>query len=124
MTVGEALLRFRAEFNLSQKEIALTLGMVPQAYCRYEAGKYFPRANDLITLSLAYNVSTDYLLGLTDEPRPKTQEVRDKEFLERVEASVADLQKALEKAVANRGHLQDNEPAEREILCGSDTTAD
>ena len=101
MTVGESLQRFRAEFNLSQKEVSETLGMVPQAYYRYETGKYFPRADNLIVLAEKYNVSVDYLLGLTDEPRLKPQEVRDKEFYDRVSATVTELQEAVRKAGTN-----------------------
>ena len=70
MTVSEALRRFRKEFSLNQQEVAKTLDMMPQSYYRYETGKYSPRADDIIKLSQAYGVSADYLLGLSDLPRP------------------------------------------------------
>lgn len=71
MTIAESLKRFRREFNLNQKEVAETVGMVPQAYYRYESGKFVPQADLIITLAQTYNVTTDYLLGLSDEPRPR-----------------------------------------------------
>ena len=71
---------------------------MPQAYSRYEIGKFVPRADDIAKLATAYNVTADYLLGLSDEPRPKSQEVRDKEFFERVKAGTNLLQDALKKA--------------------------
>lgn len=70
MTVSEALRRFRKEFNLNQQEVAKILDMMPQSYYRYETGKYSPRADDIIKLATAYGVSADYLLGLSDLPRP------------------------------------------------------
>lgn len=72
MTIAESLKRFRREFKLNQKEVAETVGMVPQAYYRYESGKYIPQADLIITLADAYGVTTDYLLGRSDEPRPKS----------------------------------------------------
>ena len=101
MNISESLKRFRRELNLSQKDVAETLGIMTQAYSRYETGKYVPRADDIIKLATVYDVSTDYLLGLTDESRPKTPEVRDREFFSRVKASAMALQEALTKASGN-----------------------
>ncbi|MBQ3433750.1 MAG: helix-turn-helix transcriptional regulator [Selenomonadaceae bacterium] len=70
MTVANALKRFRAQFGLSQKEVAEKVGMGATSYYRYETGKFSPQADVLIKLADAYNVSVDYLLGRTDEPRP------------------------------------------------------
>lgn len=70
MEVSEALKRFRREFNLNQKEVAETVGMMPTSYYRYESGRYLPQADVIIKLATTYNVSTDYLLGLSDIPRP------------------------------------------------------
>jgi len=70
MTVAESLKRFRSEYGLSQKEVAETVGMVPTSYYRYESGRYLPQTDIIITLAKAYNVSADYLLGLSDTPRP------------------------------------------------------
>lgn len=70
MTVAEALKRFRAHYGLSQKEVAEKVGMGATSYYRYESGKFLPQADVLIKLANTYNVSTDYLLGLSDEPHP------------------------------------------------------
>lgn len=70
MTVAEALKRFRSEFHLSQKAVCETLGMKPQGYFRYEKGTYLLPTAALIKLATTYNVSADYLLGLSDVPRP------------------------------------------------------
>ena len=69
MTIAESLKRFRKEFNLSQKQVAQTLGIKQPSYQIYEA-KTKPSAEVIIKLADAYDVSTDYLLGRSDEPRP------------------------------------------------------
>lgn len=71
MTVAESLKRFRRDLGLTQREVAMQLELLPQAYNRYESGKYLPNAEILIKLAKAYDVTADYLLGLSDEPRPK-----------------------------------------------------
>lgn len=67
--VAEALRRFRKEFNLNQKQVAETLGIKQQTYQVYES-KSVPSATVILKLADAYDVSTDYLLGRSDEPRP------------------------------------------------------
>lgn len=70
MEPHDALKRFRKAIRLSQRDIATQLGMLPQAYYRYESGQYLLPTAALVQLATTYNVSTDYLLGLSDNPRP------------------------------------------------------
>lgn len=70
METGEALKRFRNAFGLNQRDVAETVGIFPQSYSRYEKGQFPPTVPMLLALSKKYNVTTDYLLGLSDEPRP------------------------------------------------------
>ena len=69
MTIAESLRRFRKEFNLKQKDVADTLGVKQPTYNVYES-KSVPSAAVIVKLANAYNVTTDYLLGQSDEPRP------------------------------------------------------
>ena len=66
--IGESLKRFRREKGISQKTVAEKLGIMPQAYYRYESDKFVPTADIIIKIAQAYDVSADYLLGLDDEP--------------------------------------------------------
>lgn len=68
MTYAEALKRFRNEFNLTQKQVAVSAGILEQAYQRYEYGRD-PAVSVLCKLADAYNVSIDYLVGRTDNPK-------------------------------------------------------
>lgn len=69
-TVGASLKRFRKEFNLNQRVVAAKIGIPYQSYQTYEYGKSVPSAEVIFNLANAYNVSADYLLGRSDEPRP------------------------------------------------------
>lgn len=67
---SEGLKRFRRDFKLQQKDVASLLGITSQAYQYYEYGKAAPPVRSILKLAKEYNVTTDYLLGLSDEPRP------------------------------------------------------
>ena len=68
MNLPESLRRFRKDFNLTQRAVADAVGMQESAYQRYEQGKVIPAATVIIDLSKFFNVSTDYLVGLSDNP--------------------------------------------------------
>lgn len=54
--------------HYSRKYIADKLGMTRQAVSNYCLGSSKPTIENLIKLSNIFNVSTDYLLGITDTP--------------------------------------------------------
>lgn len=64
------LKEIRIDKNLNQKEISKLLNVSQVAYSYYEIGKRQIPIDILIQLSKIYNVSTDYLLYLTDEKTP------------------------------------------------------
>lgn len=58
----------REDHDLTQKQIAKILSFTNSAYAKIERGEHTLTADVLVTLSNFYDVSTDYLLGLTDFP--------------------------------------------------------
>lgn len=70
MTIGESLKRFRKEMGLNQRQVATNLEIPYQSYQGYEYDRNVPSANVIIKLATIFNVSTDYLLGLSDVPNP------------------------------------------------------
>jgi len=60
----------RTDSDKTQKEIADILICNSNVYARYERGVREIPVSMVITLAKYYNVSTDYILGLTDEPHP------------------------------------------------------
>lgn len=60
----------REDHDLLQKEVAAYLKCTQVCYSNYETGKRDIPTDTLIQLAHYYNTSTDYILGLTDEPAP------------------------------------------------------
>ena len=57
----------REDADLKQKELAEYLHIKQNTYSQYENGQRELPIDILIKLSKYYNVSTDYILGLTNE---------------------------------------------------------
>ena len=79
MTIGESLRRFRKEHGITQTGIADKLGILQQTYYKYETDKVTPSAEFIIKLAQVFDVSADYLLGLSDKPRPQEYDEREVE---------------------------------------------
>lgn len=57
----------REDKDLTQKEIAMVLGMSQTGYSKYETGENDIPTQVLIKLADFYKTTTDYILGRTDE---------------------------------------------------------
>lgn len=60
----------REDNDFSQKTVAAFLEMHPNVYRRYEKGTREIPVSVVMKLADFYHVSTDYLLGRTDDPTP------------------------------------------------------
>lgn len=60
----------REDKDLNQTDIAKVLHTNQRVYSNYEIGKRALPIDHLITLCKFYNVSADYILGFTKEPKP------------------------------------------------------
>lgn len=58
----------REDHDFSQEYISKYLGMKQPQYSRYERGLRDIPTDILIKLAYLYHTSTDYILGLTDNP--------------------------------------------------------
>lgn len=67
---NERLRELREDRDLLQKEVAAELGIRYNVYQRYEYGERLIPIDKLTLLAELYNTSTDYILGLTNDPRP------------------------------------------------------
>ena len=59
----------REDRDLKQREVAAHLNCAQRTYSNYELGVRDIPTEVLIKLSLFYNVSIDYMLGLTSNPK-------------------------------------------------------
>ena len=65
MTYEVILIRLREERSLNQEEVAKILGIARQTYNHYETKEKIIPIKHLVKLSNYFNVSIDYMLGLT-----------------------------------------------------------
>ena len=76
-TIGDRLARIRGYRRLSQQDVADLTGLKVQNISRLETdGRERVRSDTLIRLSQALDCSTDYLLGLTEDPTPAIRRTR------------------------------------------------
>ncbi len=64
--LAERMKKMRIENNMKQTDVAGALGLSISAYCRYEYGQREPNATTIAAMARLFQVSADYLLGLTD----------------------------------------------------------
>ncbi|MBQ9980111.1 MAG: helix-turn-helix transcriptional regulator [Oscillospiraceae bacterium] len=66
----EHIRSLRIDRDLKQREVAEILNISQNTYSQYELGIINFPVDALIRLAEFYNTSVDYLVGLTDDPRP------------------------------------------------------
>ena len=70
MSLGERLKEQRLRTKLTAGQIAVALGYSDVFIYQLESGVKKPSLETLTRLARRYKTSTDYLLGLTDDPSP------------------------------------------------------
>lgn len=71
--IGERLLELRKDAELTQDELAAILNINKHSISSYERDKSEPPDAIKIAIAQYFNVSVDYLLGVTDDPVPIDQ---------------------------------------------------
>jgi len=109
---GERLYLLRKANRYTMEQVGEKLGIAKSSYAAYEKESRFPGLVKLQKLALIYDVSTDYILGLTDDPSPKADKNNIREILEKenlhwdgrplTEEELEPLRKLLEMAVRDR----------------------
>ena len=64
--VGKKLFERRKQLRLTQRDVAEALGVAQPIYQRFEKGTYECSYSQLVALCKLFDLSADYLLGLTD----------------------------------------------------------
>lgn len=75
----DRLREIREDRDLLQRDIAKILDVPQQNYSRYELGIIKMPIEKYVMLAKFYNVSIDYLVGLTDEKKIYPRSMREKE---------------------------------------------
>lgn len=66
-TLGERIKQIRKDYKETQAQLEDAIGSCRTSIHHYETGKTLPDAYILKQIALHYNVSADFMLGLTDE---------------------------------------------------------
>ena len=66
MNYAERIRALREDYDKTQSDIAALLKVGQRTYCDYELGKTRIPVDSLIILAELYNVSMDYICGLSD----------------------------------------------------------
>lgn len=100
--------RFRQENNVSIKSMSAVLGIDSAGYSLESTKRgNNPTIKTLYKIASAYNVSLDYLAGLTDDPRPVNQILDDMASKPpKSEMTQAELQAELNKIKARLDALE------------------
>lgn len=89
---------------MSQKYVALTLGIAAPSVANWERGKTKPSHENIVKLADLYGVSTDYLLGRSDEP---TQQESDDDLFDLREQVRRDPERHYLLSLARDGDISD-----------------
>ena len=68
--LANRLTRLRAEKNIMAKDVAAAVGVTKAAISKIESGQRAVSVELLAKLACFFDTSSDYLLGLVDDPAP------------------------------------------------------
>lgn len=91
---GERLLKLRLSRNLKQKDVAEKIGVSERSYCTYENGTRDPSTETVIKMADFFNVSTDYLLGVSNVPSVNREEPNLQGLLAKIFFEISDETRA------------------------------
>jgi transcriptional regulator with XRE-family HTH domain len=73
MFKSERLVEWRKKRNLTQEQLAQKVNTTKGTISNYENGHSAPPHETLVSIADVLNISTDYLLGRTDDPTPPSE---------------------------------------------------
>ncbi len=80
MTIGQKIAQLRINFNISQEQLAETLGVTRQSISKWETDQALPQIDKVLQLAELFNVSTDELLRDKLELKDGGKKKRNKYF--------------------------------------------
>ena len=78
--MGEKLKSLRIEKKLTQKQVADRIGLATSAISSYESGTRYPSYDILVKMTHIFHVSSDYLLGITNQRNVDVSGLNDNEI--------------------------------------------
>ncbi|QJA08600.1 helix-turn-helix transcriptional regulator [Romboutsia sp. CE17] len=110
-TIGYRISKARRHMNINQKELALRANITEGSLSRYENDIREPKAAAITQLAEALNVSTDYLLGLTDD-----MEVQNNRLADKSDEEFEEIYELIKQRFESGNIMFDGEPASKEAI--------
>lgn len=85
MAISDRLKELRSETDFNQADVADIVHVTQASMSNYESGASSPDLDTVAELAKFYNVSTDYLLGVTDD---RTSQVDRKDYVQLEQGSI------------------------------------
>lgn len=120
MSIGKTIVRLREEVDMTQKELAKRLRVNAAVMNRIELGSRSLRDEEIAKLAEIFGVSTDYLLGRTNDRHRPYHELGTKDIKE-IDTLMKDLENQMDIGISFHGEPLDEQ--DREILMQSIRTA-
>ena len=76
-TMAQRTRKCRTDRGLTQREAAIYCDITERAFQNYELMNREPKVEILVRIAEFFQVSLDYLVGLTDDPRPYPRSERE-----------------------------------------------
>lgn len=77
---GDKLNALRVGKKMTQRELAMRIGLGAPSISMYEKNQQYPSVEVLIQLCQIFDVSADYLLGLSDDKEFNTSSLTDEQL--------------------------------------------
>ncbi|RDY26712.1 XRE family transcriptional regulator [Romboutsia weinsteinii] len=110
-SIGARISKARRMLNLNQKELSQRANITEASLSRYENGLRDPKAAVLIKLAEALDVSTDYLLGITDDMSSNKVILKDEP-----KNDIEVILKNTEDMIKKEGIMFSGKPASKEAI--------
>lgn len=107
--IGKRLVLLRKNKDLTQDQIAKIFNMSRSTYAQYEVDRRNPDYETLKMFADFFGVSTDYLLGKSDDPKLKA--ITDPEMLRELE----EIQRTIDEAVGRFTKIMEKHMIKKEI---------
>lgn len=112
-SIAKRITRARLDLGINQKELAKKAEVTEASLSRYENGVREPKSAVLTRLADALEVSTDYLLGLTDEKNYDNCDISNKS-----EKDIKNILENAEEMLKQDGLMFCGKPASKEAIDG------
>lgn len=86
MNFANRLKQLRKESNLTQEELAQKISKTRSTIAGYETERKEPDYETLVLLAKYFNVSLDYLMGVSDVKNPYSEKNIEEEYKDEIEA--------------------------------------